>query len=212
MTSEKDVKFLRLMVAAGSLLFSLTLHAAPIVSYLVTLDTTVLIGGTYNLEFQLNDGDGVQNSKVTLHDFAFGGGSAVAGTTTVGGVSGNAGSSVVMQDVNFFNEFIQGFNAGSALSFAITFESDASGSVPDEFSFAILNSSLVELQTTGSGNQLLSIDASNGAFALATYSGVASPGDPTLGTPTVTGVPEPGSLALVVLAAFLLPLTRRVAR
>ncbi len=206
------MKFLRLLVAAGSLLCSLTLHAAPVVSYRVTLDTTALVGGTYSMEFQLNDGDGVQNSDVTLYDFAFGGGSAIAGATTIGGVSGEAGSSVAMQDVDFFNEFIQGFNAGSTLSFAITFESDASGSVPDQFSFAILNSSLLELQTTGSGNQLLSIDASNGAFVLATYSGIASPGEPTLGTPTVTEVPEPGSLALVALAVFLLPVARRLTR
>lgn len=135
----------------------------------VYLNTSSLVGnpaGPFSLDFQLNDGSalGDGNNAVTLSNFQFGGGSAVAGATTSGGASGDLASAITITDTDpTLNDFYQGFLPGNWLSFNFTLSTNLdSGGTPDLFSFAILDGNLMNLatQSLGSDNFLeINIDS-----------------------------------------------------
>jgi hypothetical protein len=170
----------------------------------VTLDTSPLIGGAtapYYVDFQLVDGDGAVNNSVTVSNFAFGGGGAVGVPLLTGDASGDLSTAVSLGDLDFFNAFTQQFSPGATLSFDVEFTTDSVGVTPDRFTFAILNSALVEVPTAGAGNELLGIDLWL-PVVVELYAGVdIGSGDPVLLAPTI---PEPGTAALLgVFAAAL---------
>ncbi len=81
---------------------------------------------------------------------------------TIGGASGslNAGT-VTLNDSGFLNDFLQEFTPGNMLGFRLTLSPPAfSGGVPDQFSFAILDSAFQEVLTTDplGTNVLLRVD------------------------------------------------------
>jgi hypothetical protein len=115
------------------------------------MNTAPLAGhtaGPFSLEFQLNDGSGTNdgNNTASLSNFLFNGGAAVGSPTLNGGASGNLTSGVTLTDNSFFNQFIQGFTAGSTLSFRLSLSTNVgSGGTPDQFSFAILDKTGTEI-------------------------------------------------------------------
>ena len=136
----------------------------------VNVNTSSLAGGaTYYLNFQLTNGDATRNNSVTVTHFNFGGGAAGGASTiqTTGGVSGSLNSgAVTLTDTAFFNNFLQAFTPGGTLALRATIIAPSfAGGTPDLFTFAILDSSLVEVATTDPTglNQLLAvtIDSSN---------------------------------------------------
>lgn len=176
----------------------------------ISVDTTPLIGhpaGPFSLEFQLNDGNGTGdgNNTATLSNFLFSGGAAAGSSTLNGGATGNLTSGITLTDNGFFNQFIQNFSPGATLSFqlGLTTKLD-SGGVPDEFSFAILDSSGFEIPTLSPANALLIIDLGSNTPTVSTFrtdtsqrpSGGGPPID--IAAPLVSNVPEPNSLALLV--------------
>lgn len=188
----------------------LTASAAPI-TYNISLNTAPLAGhlaGPFALNFQLTDGSGTNdaNNTVTLSGFQFGvGGSATGTPTRVGGVTGTLASSVTLTDSSFFNSFTQPFVPGSRLSFTalVTTNVDA-GPQPDEFSFAILDRTGIELPTAGPFDVFALIDInSTTAPTVRTFasdpSRIPAGGGPviTTGAAQVQAVPEPGTLVLL---------------
>lgn len=125
--------------------------------YDITMNTTPLIGhsaGPFSVEFQLNDGSGTGDSNNTaiLNDFLFNGGGPAGSPTLNGGANGNLTSGVTLTDHSFFNQFIQSFTPGSALSFRLSLSTNIdSGGTPDQFSFAILDKTGTELPTLAPG-------------------------------------------------------------
>lgn len=106
----------------------------------------------FSLYFYLNSSGGPSNT-VALSGFNFGtGGSAVSATTfTYGNVSGDASSSIVLNDDSIsstLNGLIEQFTAGSTLSFQIDVTLNSSSTLADQFGFAILDSSLSNVTTT----------------------------------------------------------------
>ena len=164
----------------------------------VRLNTAALIGGTtgpYYLEFQLVDGDGVQNNAVTLSDFQFVGGASTGTASLIGGAAGDLSSIVTLVDSSFFNEFYQSFIPGTEVRFKLAFTTNFIDPTPDMLSIAVLNSALLEVPTAGPGNELISVDLRQ-PIQFNTYSGIDLGTDPVMGAPTVAAVPEPGSLIL----------------
>jgi hypothetical protein len=131
-------------------------------------DTQPLQGhpaGPFSLDFQFNDGSfpNDANNVVKLTLFDLGGGSLGSPPSSAGGVDGTLDSFVQFQDFSFLNRYTQVFFPGSKLSFGIdmtTFLNE--GDTPDQFSFAILDSTGTEIPTQALGvlgtDVLVSID------------------------------------------------------
>ena len=108
-----------------------------------------------------------------LSGFAFGGGNWTGPLSAANG-TGSASvdpvrGTMALTDSSFFNEYLQGFAPGASLSFQVDLTlGSTSSTMPDEFSFAILENSLTEIPTQGPGDALVTIDASSsGITALA---------------------------------------------
>jgi hypothetical protein len=116
-------KSLRVAFAAAcTMLFAVTGQAGTF-SFHVDVDTSSLVddsGAPFSLDFQLT---GTGANTATLTNFSFTGGGPLTeptfGPAYTNGASGDLGSSVVLTDTaDFFNEFFQGFSAGTtAISF-----------------------------------------------------------------------------------------------
>ncbi len=190
--------------AALLLLLSAAISHAAII-YRVSLDTSPLVGhpaGLFSLNFQLNDGSGTSdgNNMAILSNFLFGGGSGSGAPILSGGASGSLGTSVTLTDSSFFNAFTQEFVAGSNLQFLLELTTNVvGGGTPDQFSFAILDSSGFEIPTLGPFNALLVIDLdgvppTTQVFATDAATAPNGGGQPiALGAPAVAEVPEPGT-------------------
>lgn len=189
----------------------------------VIVDTTSLMGhpsAPFFIEFQLNDGLGTgdTNNTALLSDFAFGGGSPVGTAMLTGGASGDLGSHVVIADDQFFNEFIQEFVPGNRLSFHVELSTAIDpGPQPDQFSFAILDCSLVEIPTLGPADALVVADIDADNPVVRSFAGDASrltacAGEPLpLTAPRIPGAPEPGMACLIALGLATAALFRRKA-
>jgi hypothetical protein len=111
----------------------------------VQINTAPLVGnafGPFAVDVQLTDGSGAgdANNSVTLSALTFGAGQATGSPLLLGGASGDLGSSVVLTDATFFNEFTQTFQPGAALGFDLSFTTNVdAGTIPDGITFALLD-------------------------------------------------------------------------
>lgn len=183
----------------------------------ITLDTTPLgshPAGPFFLSFQLNDGSGAGNGNNTasLTSFNFGAGNAFGLPTLFGGATGDLTSGVLLTDTSFSNFFSQQFLPGSILSFTLNLSTNVElGPQPDQFSFAILDSSGFEIPYTGPFNAALviDIDSANPVPQVFATDSTVSPfggGDPIdMAAPGITStVPEPSTLGLLSISLITL--------
>jgi hypothetical protein len=189
----KTIRLVLSLVAAAAL-------AAAAPAFIVTLDTSSLVGtGTYYVDFQLNDGNGVgdANNTATIKNINLGGGSIVGPATTWGGAAGDLGGTVTLIDTDAFNEFYQAFLPGSFLSFDLYLPNHFNGAIPDIFGFAILDENLWNLPTYAPGSdQFVTMELNGGPITAETYGSLSG-----IAAPTVT-VPDLGSTALLLLAGI----------
>ena len=160
---------------------------------LITLDTSSLAGGTYFVDFQLNDGSqtGDGNNTAVIQKFSFGGGAATGAGVAFGGITGDLYSKVTLTDTTPFNEFFQSFTAGSFLSFDVELTNNPDTPQPDAFGFALLDTNLFNLPTNSSNgaDTFLSVNLTGTRLVYSTAAGVG-------GVPAPR-VPETGSTLLV---------------
>ena len=206
----------------GAMLAAVTV-AAPAraqLNFSVSLNTASLVGnaaGPFTIDFQLTDGSGTDdaNNSVTISNFAFGGGGAVGTSSLLGGAAGSLSAGVSLTDSSFLNEFDQVFTPGSLLSFDVSMTTNVdAGLTPDEFSFAILDSTGSEIPTFDTvGDAFLTVDIDSVNPPVVVYA--SDPSRPLAATPTAPGVttgipnvtfagptqaPEPGTLPLLAAA------------
>ena len=182
---------LRLAFLLLGLLCVVRAHAGS--TFTVTVDTTPLVGiGPFTLDIQFIDGTGLpgdlNNNTITLGNFSFGGGSAVGGGTAVGGASGSLPAGITLHDTSFFNEYLQDFQPGTLLKFdvSVTNVFNPSG-IPDLFTVAILDSSGIELPTTGFANEFVAISLEGGAAPVVTAAGSTPGSQFQIAVPSVQG-------------------------
>lgn len=176
----------------------------------VNVDTSELMNhaaGPFFLNVQLNDGSGLGdgNNSAVLSNFSFGGGGALGSPITTGGVSGSLADTVLLRDTEFLNSFTQGFSAGLGLAFQLTFSRAVDrGPTPDQLSIALLDSSGLELPTTGlasvGSDVILLVDINSGNPAIQRFGAdpsrapIAGGGPVHFDAPDVhSTVPEPES-------------------
>jgi hypothetical protein len=186
---------------------------AATILYDVKMNTSPLIGhpaGPFTLSFQLTDGAGTGdgNNSISLTNFQFGGGSAVAPPIASPGASGSLASGVTLTDTAFLVTFDQMFNPGATLSFLLGLTNNVdAGPTPDQFSFLVLDSSGSALPTASlaslGADVFLTADLASASPTVRTFASdpfrFPSTGNAiTIAAPTATladaAVPEPSTL------------------
>jgi hypothetical protein len=183
-------------------IYTFSMSTQPFANLVATSDPSA----PFSLYFYLNSSGGPSNT-VTLSDFNFGaGGSAVPATTfTYGDVTGDASSSIVLNDnpINStLNGLIEQFTPGPTLSFQIDTTLNSSNAAPDQFGFAILDSSFSNVVTTDSVNDnfltiTLTASQTSQLNDIDGADGIGSAGPITL-TPAASAVPLPPVWELVL--------------
>ena len=203
--------------AAGLLLVfpAVNAPAATTLSFHLDLNTVSLVANPsapFSLDLQFSQGNGLSNT-LTLSNFTFTGGAPTGAATTLGGATGDLGSSVVLRDTNPLNDLYQGFSGTTlGISFDVSSTLNPSAGTPNLFTVSILGADLLPILTTSSGvgtaaetDYLVSvpIDDSSTFASVRTYTSNV-PGSTTPGvTVAASPVPEPSSIALLLVALSL---------
>lgn len=178
--------------------------------FIVDINTASLVGkpgSPFSLDFQAIYGSGGPQT-ILLSNFVVTGGSFVGPATSIGNVSGSLASTLTLNPTSgsFFNEFFQEFSTGvTDIRFMVSPTTGPAAGTPTAFSIAILDSSLLNIPTTGLGDSLLMINLDGRSSNLQT--GVST--GATAGvTAVAVAVPEPSTygaiagLALVGIVAW----------
>ena len=179
------------------LLLSFTQAKADPVTFHVSINTTPIAGTAGFLAFDLLGGSPLQGNTATIVAFATTG--VLGSSSTSGNVTGSLTSPpLVLTTSVFFNEFLQGVTFGSGLTtFDLTLSSNfMTGSVPDSFSFFLLDSTFNPFTTSDptGANALFVIDITNATTPTVFTSSFAS----VTVTPAGPGaVPEPMTILLL---------------
>lgn len=195
---------IRTVLFAVLALFGTSLASHAGVAYIVSLDTTVLVGaGSFGVAFQFADGSGTGdgNNAVVLSDFQFGGGVPLGVQSIYTGVgeSGSLSTTVTMIDnePGGFGYFAEQFTPGTTLSFLLESTTNVDvGGVFDLFTFGITDSFFDPIPTTApDGTDLLSLTLDDPVNpTVATYSTDPNLTYIALGPPLVSSaVPEPAT-------------------
>jgi hypothetical protein len=216
---EKDVMkrvtnlFVKMLLCATLCVIAST-GRANVIKH-VQLNTAPLVGnaqGPFAVDVQLTDGSGSgdANNSVTLSAFTFAGGQASGTPQLLGGALGNLGSSVVLTDSAFFNDFTQVFQPGAILGFDLFFTTNAdAGAIPDGITFALLDASGNSLPTESLAGAFLTVDINTSNPAVQTF---AATGDfASIGAAEITAigtsVDAPDTLLLLLAGVGLLTVT-----
>lgn len=196
-------------------LIAMFLAASGSLSASIAFDVTVNTGisGTVgNLDFQFDPANGIPPSPAaTTTITAFAPLATLNGPTISGDVSGDLTSSLAVNNSMLFNDYFIGYTFPAQITFLLTFSGPAVESPTDSgsgstFFFSLYDSSgVIPLQTTnadGSGS-LFSIDLLNtGGTQVNDYSADGA-------SISVTAVPEPFSVGLILLGLLLIAVRQR---
>ena len=206
---------LLLALAAGSQAASTNLVFPVSISLTPALETSG--NGEFLLDVQLAPGTNLVTNSVTLSNFVFTGGSLDASNAnnfSTGGVSGSLSSSLTLTNTsNLDNEFGEAFTSGvTQVSFLVnqtTNSEPGSNPIDEEFNVYIDDNTGNAVPTTdpSSANKLISsvIEEGESIGNVNIYPSTS----PETG---VTAVPEPGSAAMLLVAAVGLCWRRRTFR
>lgn len=175
----------------------------------VLIDTSALVGVGASLAFDVIDGDGIANNTASVSSFLSDG--VLGPGVSTGGVVGSlTPGPVTISDTDFFNELLQPVTLGTFIRFRVDVTgNNAGGSIPDAFSFFILDPAAAPLVTSDDptgANALLQIDIVGGsAGSIATVFSAAAPsGAPVPVSITAQAVPLPGGHVLLTAGLLLL--------
>lgn len=153
-------------VLAANLLALIVGHPAWADSWLVSVDTSSIIGQTGYLDFQFNPADlSAPVASATLTGFSTDG--ILAAVVPSGDATGNLTSTLALGNSQFFNDWLQGYTFGSTLSFMLDIDvpvPNASGS-GSAFSLSLYDSNYASLLANPDWGASLVVNASdNGHF------------------------------------------------
>jgi hypothetical protein len=192
-------KRIRATLLGASLFLGAQLSHAD--SYRVTVDTTALPSdptGPFALYFQFN-GFGPNTNTITVSNFDFNSASLGANDNPaadrLGAVTGDLYTEVTLATTAAFNEFLQGFDVGSILTFDVEFSSPTVNSpTPDLFGFGILDNTGGNIHTGGFGNSLFTIQFDGSTPTVQSYTALEHAVTVSFGpVPPSASVPDTGT-------------------
>ena len=195
------------MLAAASLMLCATTGFAQL--YHVDVNTSTLgasASAPFSVDFQFNDGVILGNNSATVSNFSYGGGSASGSPILSSGVAGGLGTSITFNNSVSFAEIYQGITPGTSFGFNVALTNNSDGVAPDSFSFAILDSGLANITTSGFGGSLMQVSLTGSTLAPLTFNGT---GDFTGVTVTLAPIPEPETYAMLIAGLGLLGFAAR---
>ncbi len=162
--------------------------------YSVTINTAPLNATQGYLAFDFLQGFPIEDNTVTISDFIT---NASLGTlTTTGDATGNISPGPgTLDDMNFFNEFLQEVTFGTTISFDLALTTNGAAT-PDNFSFYLLDSSQFPISTSDptGADSLVSIDITGPSLTPNIYTSADATATVTL---VGSSTPEPGGFWLV---------------
>lgn len=178
-------------------------------NFTVNVITQPLVGSVsapFSIDFQFNDGGILGNNSVTISNFSYSGGGASGAATLLGGALGDVASIVTFDNSNAFQELFQSFTPGTTLSFDVLLTNNSDVIAPDAFVFAILDSNLANIPTTGLGDSLLLVSLDASLSSVQTFAGTGAFAGVTV---TTAPVPEPEIVAMMLAGMGLLGFVAR---
>jgi hypothetical protein len=197
--------FIRCTASAALVLAALAIAPAQAQTHRIEVETSPLAGQSGWLAFQLVAGSPTATSMVMVSDFT--GAAPLGEVLSAGDVSGSlTAPPLTLAATTFFSEYLQAIDfVAGAMQFTLDLTpSFTAGSIPDGFSFYLLDADFVPYETddpTGA-NALLAVDLDDVAALQIFHSEAAS----------VSLVPEPPTLALWMLSLALLAGRGRLAK
>lgn len=187
----------RILLALFVLAGLSSLHAATI-SYLVTVDTTLVNGTNGVLFFQFNAGLPVPAADpaiATVSGFTPAGILQGGTESTSGSTSGTLPGSITFDNSGFPNLYQQNVIFGTGFSFLVTIDTTVSGTAAagSQFSLAITDGSFNPTALTSDPDGFLLLIDTNAAGAGSTTTYLTQAGGPSV----VAFTPEPGTWALM---------------
>lgn len=168
----------------------------------VTIDTTPLagLGGYLALDLLAGSPGAVNEAQVG----SFASTSTLGVATTQGDVAGNLAGTLTLRSSVFFSEFLQAVVFGPGLTrFSLTLgEATIVGGIPDSFSVFLLDTNLAPFATSDPAGALILIDLSPPLTPQVFTSAFA--------TATVTLVPEPASVVLLVAGMLIIGCRQKI--
>lgn len=161
------------------------------------VDTTPIQGLSGFLAFDFINGDATNNNQVSISSFTTNG--TLGSIFTNGGVSGAlVPGPLIINDSAFFNEASQEIIFGSTLFFRIAFTTNGLFEpFPDSFSFFLLDDRFSPFATNDplGADALLVVDITanslNPELFTSEFASITA-------SPTIFGVPEPGTVFLII--------------
>ena len=190
----------------------------------IDIDTSALglNGQNWDLAFDLTDGNTEPNS-VKISDFSVtpvGAGltGALGYPKTLGNVTGNlsvAPGIVTLDDsvpaASFFSEYLDNANIGTLISFVLEItDRKASGLDPDTFALFFINPTTGDTFPTTDPTGALFVYSIGNDVPFTSFCPVTAPC--VLVTPVIVAAPEPGAMALAMLALLMLGISRSAYR
>ena len=203
------LKIVKIFIAGILLVIAVRTSPGWAYAYNINVNTASLAGTAAALAFDFIDGDGIDNNTVQISNFLTDGIFDPATGVGTGEVSGQLDSVVVIGDASGFNEFLQAITLGNSFQFQLetTNVFAAGATVPDSFSFFILDSSGFPLFATTDNtgaNALFALDLTGTASGnLSVFASTSTePDSPTWSIVPIQNVPEPDCLGLILLGGW----------
>lgn len=200
-------RFFGAAVIAAAFLFAFAPKGRADLTYVVTLNVASLIGnanGPFSLDVALSNGATFPDADntVKLSNFSVTGGSLGAVSFSSGGETGSMSSTVTLTNSSEDNELAQLISANvTQISFSVDETSVTDNPEEDQFDVAIFDNNSNNIPTTdpsGANTLVLSnINTAQTLSSVGTYNSTA--GGEAPGVTTAAAVPEPGSIASVLL-------------
>ena len=182
-------------------------QAGLMLSYQVSVNTSVLSGQSGNLDFQFNPGSSsAESATATVTNFETIGGILSQPAMLTGDATGSLPGTLTLDNGTAYNDVFQGFTFGNSLGFLLTLSGQAidspGGTFGSSFALSLYDAAgITPLLTTDPNGSVLTVNLNaSGTTSVLTFPQSPTNDTPVAGASPVSAVPEPLSIVLLISA------------